>query len=251
MKIMALTGLFVFIALYFIDAGYGKFRTNKWGYSINNKLGWFLMEFPALLPALAFLLGIGPCAHKEPISALQMFFIGLYGLHYTYRSFIFPWLLKGKSKMPLAIILMGAIFNLINSTLIGAFIVWFPKPGYADFTAYAAQWNFIPGLLIFFLGMYTHMKSDHIIRNLRKPGDTNHYLPKGGMFDYVTSANYFGELLEWTGFALLLNNPAGWMFVWWTAANLVPRAHAIHRKYREEFGNEAVGNRKRIIPFLY
>ena len=63
--------------------------------------------------------------------------------------------------------------------------------------------------------------------------------------------NKLGELMEWTGFAILLGNPAGWMFVWWTAANLVPRAHAIHRKYREEFGNEAVGRRKRIIPFLY
>ena len=82
------------------------------------------------------------------------------------------------------------------------------------------------------------MKADHTIRNLRKPGDTNHYLPKGGLFDYVTSANYFGELLEWTGFAILLCNPAAWMFVWWTAANLVPRAHAINKKYRAEFGND-------------
>ena len=42
-----------------------------------------------------------------------------------------------------------------------------------------------------------------------------------------------------------------WVFVWWTFANLVPRADAIHRRYREEFGDEAVGKRKRIIPFLY
>jgi 3-oxo-5-alpha-steroid 4-dehydrogenase 1 len=107
------------------------------------------------------------------------------------------------------------------------------------------------GLVLFFMGMYTHMKADHTIRNLRKPGDTNHYLPKGGLFDYVTSANYFGELLEWTGFAILLCNPAAWMFVWWTAANLVPRAHAINKKYRAEFGNEQVGKRKRVIPFIY
>ena len=69
--------------------------------------------------------------------------------------------------------------------------------------------------------------------------------------DALASANYLGELLEWTGYAILLSNPAAWMFVWWTAANLVPRAHAINRKYREEFGTEAVGRRKRIIPFIY
>ena len=59
-----------------------------------------------------------------------------------------------------------------------------------------------------------------------------------------------GELVEWTGFALLCSTPAAWLFVVWTAANLVPRAAAIHKRYREEFG-DAVGTRKRIIPFIY
>ena len=38
------------------------------------------------------------------------------------------------------------------------------------------------------------------------------------------------------------------VFVWWTAANLVPRADAIYRRYREEFGCEALKTKKRIIP---
>ena len=50
--------------------------------------------------------------------------------------------------------------------------------------------------------------------------------------------------MEWTGFAILTASPAAWVFVWWTFANLVPRADAIHRRYREEFGDEAVGKRK-------
>ena len=99
--------------------------------------------------------------------------------------------------------------------------------------------------------MAINLHSDHVIRHLRKPGDTKHYLPKDGMYNFVTSGNYFGELLEWTGFAIVAGSPAAWVFVWWTAANLVPRAHAINKKYRSEFGNEAVGNRKRIIPFVY
>jgi 3-oxo-5-alpha-steroid 4-dehydrogenase 1 len=184
-------------------------------------------------------------------SALAILFMSLYALHYVYRSFIFPALLKGNSKMPLAITAMGATFNFTNSTLLCASVVAFPKESYTDICSYAGNWNFWLGIVLFFMGMYTHMKADHTIRNLRKPGDTNHYLPKGGLFDYVTSANYFGELLEWTGFAILLCNPAAWMFVWWTAANLVPRAHAINKKYRAEFGNEQVGKRKRVIPFIY
>ena len=241
---MAFMGLFVFVTLYLVDAGYGKFRSNKWGYSINNKLGWVLMECPALIPIAYTIVALTP-------SALAILFMSLYALHYVYRSFIFPALLKGNSKMPLAITAMGATFNFTNSTLLCASVVAFPKESYTDICAYASNWNFWLGIVLFFMGMYTHMKADHTIRNLRKPGDTNHYLPKGGLFDYVTSANYFGELLEWTGFAILLCNPAAWMFVWWTAANLVPRAHAINKKYRAEFGNEQVGKRKRVIPFIY
>ena len=69
------------------------------------------------------------------------------------------------------------------------------------------------------------------------------------MYRYVTSANYLGELLEWTGFALAAHTAAAWVFVLWTAANLIPRAAAIHHRYREEFG-QAVGKRKRIIPYI-
>ena len=241
---MAAMGLIVFISLYFVDAGYGKFRSNKWGASINNKIGWFLMECPALIPVAYSIAAHNP----KPLALL---FMGLYALHYTYRSFVFPTLLKGNSRMPLAIIAMGAMFNLTNSSLLCSSVVLFPKESYTDICSYISNWHFWVGLAVFFLGMYTHMKADHTIRHLRKPGDTNHYLPKGGMFDYVTSANYFGELLEWTGFAILLCNPAAWMFVWWTAANLVPRAHAINLKYKAEFGAAQVGKRKRVIPFIY
>ena len=107
------------------------------------------------------------------------------------------------------------------------------------------------GVLLFFAGMFINLHSDHVIRHLRKPGDTRHYLPAKGLYRYVTSANYFGELVEWTGFAILTASPAAWVFVWWTFANLVPRSDAIYRHYRAEFGDEAVGKRKRIIPYIY
>jgi 3-oxo-5-alpha-steroid 4-dehydrogenase 1 len=57
--------------------------------------------------------------------------------------------------------------------------------------------------------------------------------------------------MEWVGFALAANTLVAWVFPIWTAANLVPRAHAINIRYNEEFGEEAVGKRKRIIPFIY
>ena len=90
-----------------------------------------------------------------------------------------------------------------------------------------------------------------IIRHLRRPGDTAHYLPRGGMFRYVTSANYFGEIVEWTGFAILTWSLSGTVFVVWTFANLVPRANTIYHRYLDEFGDEVRAMRlKRVIPFI-
>ena len=62
---------------------------------------------------------------------------------------------------------------------------------------------FILGTVVFFAGMAINMHSDHVIRHLRKPGDTRHYIPRKGFYKYVTAANYLGEFTEWTGFAIL------------------------------------------------
>lgn len=243
---MTVLGLIVFISLYFITAGYGQFRTKEWGLSINNKVGWVLMETPAFLTMVIIWLTSGGST-----VAPQIVLLGLFLLHYFQRSFIFPFLMSGESKMPVTIMLSGVTFNVINGIMQGGGLYWFPQEAYQEGWSYFTHGTAIIGFIVFFIGMGINLHSDHVIRNLRKPGDTKHYLPKGGMYHLVTSGNYLGELLEWTGFAIIAGSPAAWVFVWWTAANLVPRAHAIHKKYRNEFGNTAVGNRKRIIPFIY
>lgn len=100
--------------------------------------------------------------------------------------------------------------------------------------------------------MAVNIQSDSIVRSLRKPGDTRHYIPRGGMYRYVTSANYFGEFVEWTGYAVLTWSLGGLAFAVWTFANLAPRAKAIHRRYESEFGEDYKAlNRRYIIPGIY
>ena len=236
----------VFVSLYFVTAGYGQFRTKQWGWSISNKVAWVLMEIPVFLVMLAIWLS-SPLKWALP----QLVLFGLFELHYFQRSLIFPFLLKGKSQMPVAIMLMGVVFNLINGVIQGGGLYWFPNPDFHEGAGYLLRWNAIAGILVFVIGMIINLHSDHVIRHLRKPGDTRHYLPQKGMYRYVTSANYFGEILEWTGFAIAAGTLAAWVFPIWTAANLVPRAHAIYNRYKDEFGKEALADRKRIIPFIY
>lgn len=244
--VLSFLAVIVFVALYFVKAGYGMFRTRSWGWSVPNKVGWVLMEAPSFV-----VMGLG--AWKAGVEAYtpQAVFVGLFMLHYFQRSFVFPLLMKGKSRMPLAIMAMGILFNVVNVTLLAASFFNCALPGkYEPATFWTNPLPWV-GLIIFFIGMAINLHADHVIRNLRKPGDTRHYLPEKGFYRYVTSANYFGELVEWTGFALLTASPAAWVFVWWTAANLVPRADAIYKRYCEEFGKQAVGSRKRIIPYIY
>ena len=137
--------------------------------------------------------------------------------------------------MPAGIMLMGITFNLLNGYMQGEWIFYLaPQDMYNE--KLAAQPQFIVGTILFFTGMAINIQSDHIVRHLRKPGDTNHYLPKKGLFKYVTSANYFGEIVEWCGFAILTWSASGAVFAWWTFANLVPRANTIYHKYKAMFG---------------
>lgn len=239
---MAATAVVVFLALLKIEAGYGIAYNPKWGPSVNNKLGWVLMESPVFIIMLILCL-LSP--RRAEVAPLVMFLI--FELHYFQRSFIFPFMMKGKSRMPLAIMLMGVLFNSLNALMQGGWIFYVSSPDRYP-ASWLGSWQFILGTLIFFWGMATNLHSDHIIRNLRKPGDTRHYLPRGGMFRYVTSANYLGEFMEWVGFAILTWSWAGAVFALWTFANLAPRALKINKRYNAEFGPL---NQKAILPFIF
>ena len=234
----------VFVALYFLKAGYGMFRDSRWGISLNNKVAWVLMEAPVFIVMALLWWGSERRFETAPLIIFLLF-----ELHYFQRSFVFPFLMKGKSRMPVSIMLMGVVFNVLNGFMQGEWLFYL-----APADRYTTEWlttpPFIIGTLIFFTGMVINWHSDNVIRHLRQPGDTRHYLPQKGLYRYVTSANYFGELVEWTGFAILTWSAAGAGFAWWTFANLVPRANAIYHRYQQEFGTQ-MGNRKRIFPFLY
>lgn len=251
--IMIIIGLIVFVALYFVDAGYGKMVSNKWGPAINNKVGWALMECPVFLVVLYFWAN-SPVKFSAPYLVFFLFF----ELHYFHRTFVCPFLMRGNSKMPLSIMAMSVLFNLANGYIQGKWLFELAPqhPVYEQLYtgSWFTSWQFILGTVIFFCGMAINWHSDYTIRHLRQPGDTKHYLPKGGFYNLVTSANYFGEILEWAGWAILTWSMAGFVFVWFTMANLVPRANSIYHKYEIEFAPEFQERRpklKRVFPFIY
>lgn len=244
--VMAIIAVVVFVALFFVNAGYGKFYNKRWGPTLDNHLGWFLMEAPVFVAMLVLW-----WLSDRRGDYVRLVFLLLFEAHYFHRSFIFPLQLRGHSRMPWAIVGMGALFNTLNAFMQGGWIFYISP---ADM--YPASWlrslPFIAGVVIFAAGMFINIQSDTIIRHLRQPGDTAHYLPKGGMFRFVAGANYLGEFMEWVGFALLTWSWSGAVFALWTFANLAPRAARTHDLYASEFPKEFDPQKvKRIIPFIY
>ncbi len=245
--LLAMTGLagVVFVALFFVDAGYGQYLDRVWGKAIDNRLGWVLMELPVVI-VFALYWGLSP----RRFAPTPLAFFALFNLHYLQRTFVFPLLIRGRDAMPVSIILFGMIFNTANAYMQGVWIFWLaPEDRYT--AAWLATPQFLGGLAIFLAGFLINLHSDHVIRTLRAPGDTGFHIPRGGLFEYVTAANYFGELVEWIGWAVMTLSWSGLVFALWTFANLGPRAHRHRAWYRETFGDAYPATRRRMIPFVY
>ena len=241
----------VFIALQFVTVAYGMTYNTRWGISINSRWGWWLMEAPVFI-AMPVIYGISLYMGIKPFNVVTSFILLLFLLHYGQRTFVFPLLMKGDSKMPLSVVFSGFFFSLCNAFMQGCWL-FIISPG----DMYQISWfwspQFITGTAIFFFGMTVNLHSDRIIRKLRKSKeDNNYYLPKGFLFERINSSNYFGELLEWLGFAILTWSFAGFVFFCWAFANLVPRSKAVYHRYLHFFGEDfSKLNRWKIIPYIY
>jgi hypothetical protein len=228
-------------SLLFVTAPYGRHARRGWGPTLSNLRGWLVMEIPAPVGMLAFFLLGG---RYGPV---EVAFLLIWQLHYCQRTFVFPFLMKpGDPPMPLSIALFGTLFNLFNSYLNGRWLFTLSDP-------YPATWlsdpRFVAGLLIFLAGFAINLHSDHVLRNLRGPGETGFKIPRRGMFRFVSAANYLGEFTEWVGWAILTWSWPGAVLAFWTFANLGPRAIATHRWYQRTFPDYP-RNRKALIPFV-
>jgi 3-oxo-5-alpha-steroid 4-dehydrogenase 1 len=231
-----------FVVLFFVAAPYGRYMRKGWGPSLNPKIGWALMESPALcLMPILFFLG------EQIRNPVAIVFLLLWLFHYAYRTLAFPMLLgKGSTSMPVSVVIFGFVFNVVNGYLIGSSL-------FGVESEYLSSWlldaRFIVGAGVFFAGFVIHYRADATLRSLRKQGESGYQIPCGGMFRFISCPNYFGEIVEWGGFAVATWSLPTLAFFVWTIANLAPRALSHHRWYKETFA-EYPTDRKALIPFL-
>ena len=234
--------LLIFPLLLKVRAPYGRHLRRGWGPMISNRLGWFVMEVPSFLVILFYYI------KSVNIHSLYLHIVfWLWLFHYFHRSFIFPFMTRTKGKkIPVVIVLQGVVFNLVNAFLNGSYMsMYFDGQ---EMTAIMFV-RLAIGLVLFALGMYINIRSDYMLISLRHTATNGYKIPRGWLFEYVSCPNYFGEMLEWLGFAILAWNLPALSFFVWTVANLLPRALSNHRWYYEHFPDYPK-DRKAVIPFI-
>jgi len=231
----------VFFCLVWITAPYGRHYRPGWGPRLPNRIAWAVMELPALL-VITTLVILSP-VRQQPAAWLPLCF---WVFHYGYRTFVFPALMKPSDKtFPVLLVIFAIGFNGLNGynnalALISA-------------GADAEPWltpHFLMGAAVFLAGFAIHYHADRTIRLLRKPGETGYRVPRGGLFRWVSSPNYLGEIIEWTGWAIMTWSLAGLAFALFTFCNLAPRALSNHRWYRKQF-SDYPAERKVLIPGIF
>ena len=232
----------VFVVLFYVKAPYGRHIRRGWGPTLDNRFGWFIMESPAVLVFGGILLYYG----QLNVTLLLLF--ALWQLHYCHRVFIYPWTLKKGRKMPWLILVMAVVFNTSNAYL-NAWSIASQSDKYNDLWLTSPQ--LITGVIVFFSGMALNKLSDKQLARLSRCRNAKggYQIPYGFAYRWVSCPNYLGEILQWIGWAIAVWSLAGWIFAIWTMANLVPRAIAHHRWYREVF-DDYPAERRALIPFL-
>jgi protein-S-isoprenylcysteine O-methyltransferase Ste14 len=235
------SAVLTFVLLLSMTAPYGRHIRAGWGPTVPARVGWLVMESPAsLLFAGVYVLG----AHAQEV--VPLVFFALWQLHYINRTFVFPFRLRESGKrMPVSIIAMAIVFNGINAYVNARWV--------SHFGTYPEAWltsaPFMLGALCFSAGFLINQHADAVLMRLRQPGETGYKIPRGGLYRWVSCPNYLGEILEWAGWALATWSLAGTAFAVFTAANLLPRALANHRWYREQFADYP-STRRALLPYL-
>ena len=109
--------------------------------------------------------------------------------------------------------------------------------------------KFILGFIILIIGVIINTSADKVLIKIKNQ-NIGYQIPTGGLYKYITCPNYFGEIIQWTGFAIITWSFPAFLFVLWTMANLIPRAKAYNNWYQLRFKGEYPNNKKAIIPYI-
>lgn len=267
--------------------GRGGTPKYRWwfGPTINAPLSWMLFESPNLIWAFycyrywcdANIFSLeSPDATQQVISfesgrvqiSTNAALLLLFALHYVNRAIVYPLRMNPTShQVPLLVTVCASLVTVWNGYLQCFYSVQMEK---FDPLSLSLSWNNLQcwtGIGLFFAGMGINIHSDGVLRNLRrrgpsgrsKPNETPrqtkegavYYIPYSPCFALISCPNFFGEILEWFGFAMASRfSLPSVAFCVYTASNLIPRAIAHHEWYLRKFDDYPTERKWAVIPYV-
>lgn len=112
------------------------------------------------------------------------------------------------------------------------------------------------GAEIFLLGSILQFSAHLTLAAGRSPEATkskyDYFVPKGGLFDYISCPHYLSELIIYAAYTLVAGATQGSLLVLaFVALTMGSQAAKTHEWYRANFTSRQLGDRKAFIPFVW
>lgn len=186
------------------------------------------------------------------LSTPALLAIVMWCFHFARRTAESAWVHRySKPQIPLGDVLIEYLYY-------WGFAVWIavsltPEGGQQQHALGALA---VLGAVLFAVAEWGNARAHHMLRDLRPEGSSLRVIPRGFLFERVSSPHYLFEISSWIGFALVTQTWAAYAFLVVGAGILGAWAHARHVAYRKDFdgldGREPYpASRRALIPGLF
>jgi very-long-chain enoyl-CoA reductase len=112
------------------------------------------------------------------------------------------------------------------------------------------------GVALFAVGELGNLAAHVMLARLRPGRSSARRIPRGFLFELVSSPNYLFEIVTWVGYALVARTAAAWVFLAAGSFVLTDWSRKRHDAYVKEFDGrdgrqQYPARRKRLIPFVF
>jgi very-long-chain enoyl-CoA reductase len=209
-----------------------------------------LVSYSLALLVFVVVAGWRASTGASPASLAAEFATALWCLHFARRAFEAGFVHRyGKPRVPLGDVITEYVYY-------WGFAAWNAWSLFSpSYRPTAPAWLGIGGA-VFALAELGNAKAHRMLRDLRAPGTSTRVIPRGFLFERVSSPHYLFEILSWVGFAVVAQTWAALAFLVVGAGILGSWANARHVAYRKDFdgaeGREGYpASRRALIPGVF
>jgi steroid 5-alpha reductase family enzyme len=227
-----------------MNFGYSKFADPDKRWSISTRTGMLIVYVPAVL-----LVWIPLLVTNVQITGWHLLVCSLVSGHFAKRCVETLTLHRYSAVMNFDAIVaicglysgISLVLGVVAATEVGG--GGMPTTGFEPWVAV--------GLAVWFFGLGLNLYHHLLLSKLRRSGELDYTLPRGGLFRWAACPHYLGEILGWWGFSLVFHHVAGLIITIAMACYLAGRAHGTLQWYRQRFGDQVPAHWKRMVPFVY